>query len=150
MHGVLALAGVLESYAARGVFRSFSRTGEREFRFRWLWNLPFSIRLEGKSLRFDNVLTNVPAASTLYKELRAFLKDCAAVERPAHRRIDPGQVRVRCLNRRGKVSLAFDIAGCDYEFAARKAVQTVNEVFLSFLAVEHPQYLVEEFRIGEQ
>ncbi len=150
MHGVRALAEVLESYAARGVFRSFSQAGEGEYRFRWLWNLPFRVRFDGKSLRFEKLLPRVPAASPLYRELKGFLKDCASAGRPAHRRIDPREVRVRCWNRRGTVSLVFDLVGGDYAMGTRKAVQVVNEVFLSFLALDHPQYLAEEFRIGEE
>ncbi len=146
---------MLESYAARGVFRSFSQTSGAdevlEYRFRWLWSLPFHITFDARRglLSFKRLLPQVPAGSDIDTGLRAFLAGFQSPERSEHRRIDPARVAVQYSNRRGAVSLAFRVAGNHYEYGVRKAMQVVNEVFLGFLNFEHPQYLAEHFRIPE-
>jgi hypothetical protein len=143
----VAIGRELERYARRGVFRSFSRTGN-EFRFHWLWGLPFHMTLDRRAaaLVFPELLPNVPAGSGLERELKAFLRSFRAPDRPSHRRIDPKRLSVRCANRRGSVSLAFTIRD-DHEYAVSKALQLVNEVFLGFLNLHHPDYMAENFRL---
>jgi len=138
------------------VFRSFSHVAagdqQVEFRFRWLWNLPFACTYDARRgvLSFPNLLPHIPAGSEMDTGLKAFIRSCCSSDRPAHRRIDPAQLSVRCSNRRGTVSLAARIAGGDHESGVRKTIQLVNEIFLGFLSTEHPQYLVEHFQIPEE
>ena len=69
----------LESYAERGVFRSFNRSrsaatraatqagaeDRAEFRFSWLWNLPFHMTYDRKkkAISFPQLFPNVSAGS---------------------------------------------------------------------------------------
>jgi hypothetical protein len=138
----------LQRYAARGVFRAFSRTGD-EFHFHWLWDLPFHLTFDRKAgvLAFKKLLPNIPAGSALEASLKEFLKGFGSSERPAHRRIDPERVSVRYANRRGTITLSFVISGDNHEYAVRKVLQLVNEVFLGFLHLHYPEYMAENFRL---
>ena len=145
MHGVRSL----ERYAARGVFRSFSQTAPDEFRFRWLWNLPFHITFDRArgALRFPDLLTGIRRGSALETELKAALRAICAADRPEHRRIDARRLSVRYSNRRGAVSLSFVVLGNDYEYGVQKAINVVNEIFVGFLNVRHPEYMAESFHL---
>jgi hypothetical protein len=138
----------LERYARRGVFRSFSRAGD-EFHFHWLRDLPFHLNFdrEAGALIFPKLLPNVARGSDLELGLKTFVDSFGAQDRPAHRRIDPAKLKVRYANRRGAVTLKFAIAGNDPEYAVKKALQLVNEVFLGFLSLHHPEYMAENFRL---
>lgn len=72
---------VLQVYADRGIFRGFSekktKDGKNEFKFLWLTGQPMTLIYEGKNstLRFKNLLLNVPSHSTMYSDLKAFVKE---------------------------------------------------------------------------
>jgi len=146
---------VLEAYARRGVFRSFSQTSsgsrQTEFRFHWLWNLPFHLAFDAGrgALSFRKLLPHIPAGSDVDAGLRAFLKSCSSPDRPEHRRIDPARVAVRYSNRRGAATLTFQAVGNDFEYAVKKAINLVNEIFLGFLNADHPDYMARHFSIPE-
>ena len=144
-----AVDQVLRAYAARGVFRSYSSDGGC-FRFHWLWNLPFEARVDAGTLTFRRVLTGVAPGSTVDNGLRAFVEECCSAQRPEHRRVNPQQVRVRYVNRKGTVSLSFRMLAGDPEDAVRRAVNLLNEVFVGYLSAEHPGYLAEQFRVGDE
>ncbi len=145
----------LETYARRGVFRSFSQTradGKRgDFRFYWLWNLPFHLSFDGKrgTLSFKNLLPGVPAGSELNAKLKAFIKDRFANDQPEHRRLDPKRVSVRYSNLRGNVSITFLVAANEYEYGVRKALNLINEIFVGFLNVHFLEYTAEHFHKRE-
>ncbi|MGH9661999.1 MAG: hypothetical protein ACRD96_25855, partial [Bryobacteraceae bacterium] len=66
---------MLEAYAERGVFRSLraaTRGNKCEFRFRWLWNLPFSLTFDARLgvLAFPELLPGIRAGSDLDAGLR--------------------------------------------------------------------------------
>jgi len=141
----------LERYAERGVFRAFSRTGD-EFQFRWLWDLRFHLTFDRKrgSLTFKKLLPNIPAGSDLETGLKDFLESFGSPERPAHRRIDAARLSVGFANRRGTVTLTFRIVGDNHEYAVKKALGIVNEVFLGFLNLRYPEYMAENFRLPQE
>ena len=151
-----AVEAQLESYAQRGVFRSFSRVafenGIADFRFFWLLNLPFQMSFDTKRkvIVFPKLLTKIEPASELDTELRAFLADCASPDRPEHRRLDPTQVRTSYANRRGTVTLTLRSLDGDWENATRKAIHLINEVFLNFLNARHPEYMIKTFRLPDE
>ncbi|MEO8028486.1 MAG: hypothetical protein ABI823_18540, partial [Bryobacteraceae bacterium] len=151
-----AVEAQLEAYAERGVFRSFSRTslkaGIAEFRFFWLLNLPFRMTFDSKRgvLAFPKLLPKVPAASELNTALKEFVENCSAEDRPEHRRLDPLRLRTRCSNRAGSATLTIECLDGDFETAVKKAILLVNEVFLSFLNVRHPEYMIETFRLPDE
>jgi hypothetical protein len=146
----------LETYARRGVFRSFSRTGfadgKATFRFVWLWNQPFSISLDEArcTLRFEDLLPGVPARGELEGEIKTFLERIAAADRPEHRRLDPKRATVRYTSRRGTGSLAFRIADGDFEYGVQQAMNVVNELFLEFLNLHRRDYLVEHYQVSDE
>jgi len=146
----------LERYAERGVFGSFSETvaksGSVEFRFNWLWKLPFHLTFDSKpqTLTFKKLLPDVEPGSDLDAGLKAFLKDCSSAERPEHRRIDRERVSVRFSNRRGAVSLTFRVTGFDYEYAVNRAINLVNELFVGFLNLRYPEYMIKAFRLPDE
>jgi hypothetical protein len=148
--------GELERYAQRGVFRSFSETsgskGSAEFRFNWLWNLPFRLSFDPgrRAILFKGLLPGVKAGSELDRGLKAFLAECSSADRPEHRRIDPKRVAVQYLNRRSTVSLEFVVARGQYEYGIKRAINLVNELFIGFLNLRHPEYLVVHFGLPEE
>jgi len=146
----------LARYAERGVFGSFSEAaganGNAEFRFNWLWKLPFHLTFDSErgSITFKKLLPDVEPGSPLDADIKSFLKECSSDDRPEHRRLDREQVLVRYSNRRGSVSLTFLITGGDYEYAIRRAINLVNELFVGFLNLRYPDYMVKAFRLPEE
>ncbi len=130
------------------MFRSFSRRGS-EFRFEWLWGLPFCLTFDRKAaaLEFRELLPNIAVRSDLERGVKSFVRGFSAKDRPAHRRVDPAMLTVRYANRRGRATLAFGIRADDPEYAVRKALEVVNEVFLGFLNLHYPEYMAENFRL---
>jgi hypothetical protein len=157
------MSGQLNSYAERGVFRSFSRsrTGDgtragrqagnadrAEFRFSWLWNLPFHLTFDRrkKAITFPQLFPNVSKGSELETELKAFIRKLSSRDRPEHRRLDPQRITVRYSNRADSGSLAFLIAGNHYAYAVKMALNIVHEIFVGFL---HADYLRDNLRVEE-
>jgi hypothetical protein len=155
----------LESYAERGVFRSFSRiptarqvgtqtsaADRAEFRFSWLWNLPFLMTYDRKrkAIVFPRLFPNVCTGSDLESELKAFIRKLSSRDRPEHRRLDPRRITVRYSNRGNSGSLAFLVAGNHYEYAVKKALNSVHEIFVGFLNVRHAEYMRENLRVPEE
>lgn len=145
----------LQAYARRGVFRSFSparsQGGQTDFRFHWLWNLPFCLTFDArrKALGFRNLLPDVPARSELNSELKAFIRSCCSDDLPEHRRIDPRRLAVRYSNLRGRVSLSFVVRRGEYEYGVGKALNLVNEILVGFLNVRFPEYTARRFHKRE-
>jgi hypothetical protein len=145
----------LKTYARRGVFRSFSQTRadgkQADFRFYWLWNLPFHLSFDGKrkTLSFNKLLPGVPAGSELNVGVKAFIKSRSANDQAEHRRLDPKRVSVRYSNLRGNVSITFLVVANEYEYAVKKALNLINEIFVGFLNVHFPEYTAEHFHKRE-
>lgn len=146
------VAEVLEGYARRGVFRGFSRgqvgRGEATFRITWHWNRVFDLvfDLEKRALRCGKVLCNVPADSTMYRELKEFIRSRHGDDVVEHRRIDRQMAPMKVVNRGGNISLVLRVKGSDCEYGARKFVHLMNEIFVTFLADgNYFEYLVEAF-----
>lgn len=147
------VAEALEGYAKRGVFKGFSRgpvgRGKATFRIAWhrdrIFELVFDLRTLG--MRFPAVLPNVPADSTMYRELKEFIKSRHSADLPEHRRIDSDRAQVRATNRAGNVSLALRVIDGDCEYGTRKLIHLVHEIFLTFLVDGHFEYMVETFNL---
>jgi hypothetical protein len=152
----LAVVGEqLQTYAQRGVFRSFSQTRangtQSEYLFYWLWNLPFHLSFDGrrKTLSFKKLLPGVLAGSELNTRLKAFIQERCSSNQPEHRRVDPRRVSIRYSNRRGDVTISFLVVKNDYAYGVRKALNLVNEIFVGFLNVYFPEYMVQHFQRPE-
>lgn len=143
------VTGILAGYASRGVFAGF-RENKREarkvdFTIQWHFRRVFSIQLDEakSSLTLIGLLPQVSAAPSLRRELAAYLRDYAAPERPAHRRIDPEKARVTCFVRSDSLSLRVAVQDGDFEYATRRLVHLVNELFLDFLRdARYVEYMV--------
>jgi len=139
------VTAVLEGYAEKAVFRGFSapsqRGGKATNRMVWHYDRPFEMGLDvlEKTLQFTEVLPGVPVRSAMYRELRAFLKSQQSPQTPEHRRVNPAKARVTLSNQGGSVSLKLTVKDGDFEYAARKIVHIVHEIFMVFL-VDGPYY----------
>lgn len=139
----------LESYAQRGVFRGFSqdvRPTKAVFRMLWHRERVFELTFEPQKnvLRFAQILPNVDAA--MYRDLQEFINLRLLPELPDHRRIDPHKVQIQPTRRNGNVALTLQILDGDDEYATRKLIHLVHEIFLTFLLDgRYYDYMVENF-----
>ena len=153
----------LREYAERGVFRGFAAVerpdGRQDFEFRWLGGASFRVRLDPRARRltFSDVLPNVPSRSTMDRAFRAWMRDRSSEGLPEHRRIDPRRLTLACTNRGGSVSVALALRRRsaaherrDWEYAARKGVSLVNEIFHGFLRGPYYEYMVRNFGEPEE
>jgi hypothetical protein len=147
-----AVEQLLESYAQRGVFKGFSRIPTRDgsclFRFVWHRNEIFELLVDLKSgtLRFPVLLRAVTARSEMDRELKQFVASRHSEELPEHRRINADRAQATCRNNRGDVALTIKVLDGDYEYAARKSIHLVHEVFMTFLLDgRYYDYVVETF-----
>lgn len=107
----------------------------------WHYDRPFDLLLDApkKTLRFPALLPGIPARSPMYGALQSFVKERQSPELPEHRRVDPAKARLSLANQKGAVSLTVTVKNGDFEYAARKIIQVVHEIFLIFL-VDGPYY----------
>ena len=144
------VTGILQGYAEKAVFRGFSahpkRGGKAVYRMVWHHDRPFELVLDvsEKTLEFPVVLPGVPARSPMFADLKAFLKTRQSEEVPEHRRVDPAKARLAAVNTLGNVSITMTVKDGDFDYAARKIVAIVHEIFMIFL-VDGPyfHYMVE-------
>ena len=148
--GTAAVAGALQRYAARGVFRGFSthpgRGGRHDFRFTWLTRQPtvMSYDRRTRALTFTRLLPEVGSYPGLSGELKRLVDEHRGAAVPRHRRIDARRVRVACAVRRGDFSLTLALRGPHHAYAVQRGVNLVNQIFL-LLQANCPEYLIECF-----
>lgn len=153
---VALVTGILEGYAAKAVFRGFSAhpgaRGQASYRMIWHHDRPFEMFLDvgKKTLQFPEVLPGVPPRSAMYRELKAFLKLKQSEDLPEHRRVNPAKARLASGTKRGTVSITIRVEDGDFDYAARKIIHIVHEIFLIFL-VDGPyfEYMVEQLGLDE-
>jgi len=153
---VTLVTRILEGYAEKAVFRGFSAhpgvRGQAVYRMIWHLDRPFELLLDvsQKTLQFPSVLPGVPARSPMFRELRAFVKARQSDQLPEHRRVNPAKARLALANLRGIASVKITSKDGDFEYAARKIIQIVHEIFLVFL-VDGPyfEYMVEHLGLDE-
>ena len=147
------VCGVLHEYAERGIFRRYGartlRGGRIEHKFVWLADQVFTLIHDPvrSTLVFRDLLPGIAPQSAMDRGLREFIRGRSARKLPAHRRIDPRRLHARCLNRGGKASLSLQFGAAGAEYAARKALDLVNEIFFAFLSPGHHEYLVRRFNL---
>ncbi len=153
-----ALVGeILQGYAARGVFRGFgAATGKRvsaaraQYQTRWHRDQLFQWQFDATraSLRLPCVLPQVPAGSAMYRDFKRWLRERQSPSLPEHRRYDASRLRLKTYNRGGEIALTAYILNGDTEYAVRKLVDLVNEVYLSFLSDGlYYEWLLETFNL---
>ena len=149
-----AVDALLRSRADRGVFQSFESIrirGRLDCSFVWLRGQPTRLVFDPrrKTLEFRGLLPNLELGSTLYKDLRKFLRGRTSADLPTYRRIDPERIKVRSRNRKGDVSVALESLDGDWDYAVSKGLKLVNEIFLGFLRGPYYSYMVDNFQEPE-
>ena len=154
MSSVTAVGDILEDYAARGVFRGFSRhrEGSRRGEYRLLWHRDqvFQLNYDATTaaLRVACVLPAVEPGTSMYREFRQWLKDRQDPALPEHRRCDSGKLTLRTYNRGGDVALTLKLLDGDIDYGVRKLVFLVNEIYLDFLSSGlYLDWLIETFEL---
>ena len=148
------VSGILETYAARAVFRGFSRgrasNGRATFKMLWHRDRLFELILDTKrkTLRIPLVLPEVPARSSMYREVREFVTSRFSDALPEHRRIDAAKTRIQCGNRGSNVSLTLTALDGDFDYATRKLIHLVHEIYMDFLLDgRYYEYMIEKFNL---
>lgn len=141
----------LQAYADRGIFRGFSEVRSGHFRFVWLIShqMALSVDTANHVLRFIQVLPGVPANSTMYAELKGFIKQRHDREVPDHRRIDRRRAEASCSNRGGSVSISLKVKNNNYAYGVNRIVNLVHDLFLH-LRDAYPDYLMENFDVPQE
>lgn len=112
----------------------------------WHYDRRFELLLDAreKTLRFPALLPGVPTRSAMYRALQAFVKERRSPDVPEHRRVNPAKARIALANQKSAVSLTLTVKDADFEYAARKIIQVVHEIFLIFLVDgAYYEYMVE-------
>ena len=116
----------------------------------WHRDRVFELVLDEKraSMRIPFVLPDVAAGSAMYGELQDYVASRHSESLPEHRRIDIAKSRIRCSNRAGNASLTATALDGDYEYALRKLINLVHEIYLDFLLDgRYYEYMVETFNL---
>ncbi len=99
-----------------------------------------------RSLRFPIVLPKV--SRPMYEDFKRFVASRQSAEVLEHRRIDPQKVRISCSLKNGNISLLFISKDQDFEYATRKLINLMHEVFMDFLRDGlYYEYMIETFDI---
>ena len=146
------VASALAGYPQRRVFQGFGRgevlRGKVTFQIAWHRGRVFELTFDprARTLRLPELLTDV--SSSMYEDLKDFIRSRQSDELPDHRRLDPRKMQLRTYNRRGNILLVVTIKNRNSEYAVRKLVHLINEIYLTFLADgKNFDYLVETFNL---
>jgi hypothetical protein len=149
---IAAVSAILRSYAERGVFRGFAHVAETRgravFKIEWHRNRSFELHFDpaAGTLHFPSVLPAVPARSPMDRHFRKFAASRQSEEVVAHRRIDPARAELRCTNRGGSLGVTIEAHDGDIDYATRKLIHFVHEVYLDFLYDgRYHEYMIETF-----
>ncbi len=146
------MTDLLENYASRGIFRGFSRGAATASRasYKIVWHrsqefeLIFDVRKA--SLRMPSVLPAVGPA--MFEHLSSWIAEQQSAETLEHRRIDSAKARVECAMRGKDAALTVTAVDGDVEYAVRKLIHLVHEIYLSFLHDgRYYDYLIETFNL---
>ena len=143
----------LQSYADRGVFRGFRATpaprGRTGYQFLWLTRKPTTAVFDAhrRVLAFPSLFPDVDKDTAGALTTIAAARTSRAV--PDHKRVDARRARVTSALRKGDLSLSVEIRGSNHDYAVKKVLNLINEMFLTLHEV-HPEYLVEHFGISTE
>jgi len=145
----------LQEYAGRGVFRGFRATpgprGRVEYQFTWLFRRPMRavFNPRRRTLTFAALFPGAGASKPMSGGLKTLAGSRGRNDQPAHKRIDARRARVTSTMRQGDLSLAIHVRGANYEYAVRRVLNLINELFIS-LHDEYPDYLIERFGLSTE
>jgi hypothetical protein len=142
----------LETYAQRGVFRAFSciSRSKTEVRYRMQWHkdrfFDLTFHPAQRALRFEAVLPNAPAQ--MYADFKRFVAERQSDALPEHRRIDSRKVRITCSRTKGDIALLFRAKDGEVEYAVRKLIDLVHQVYQVFLRDGlYYEYMIGTFEV---
>lgn len=149
---------LLQHYAARGAFRSFSEVPQTSrrlvvFQFLWFRDVRFRVTYNPatRMLTFVDLLPAVPARSEMDRRLRAFVASRSSESVPEHRRVDLKKVHVSVVNRKSAISVMFALKPRQIEYGTRKAVHLIHEVLMDFLNdSQYVEYNIEHFNLNPE
>lgn len=149
------MTAALQAYADRGVFRGFravpAARGRVEYEFVWLLGRTMRATFDTARgvLAFPALFPGVEARSPLVHRLDALVGSRTERNVAAHKRIDARKASVSRTVRRGDWSLIVTIRGANHEYAAQRALNLINELFLA-LHEGYPEYLIERFGLSPE
>lgn len=83
------------------------------------------------------------------RELRSMVLDRMTRAVPDHKRIDRRRARVDVRIPSGDLSLSVRIRGANHEYAVRRVLNLINDMFL-LLHASYPDYLTERFGLSTE
>jgi hypothetical protein len=98
-------------------------------------------------LSFPVLFPRAAETPGLVAELKSMVESRSTRAVPAHKRVDARRARIALAVRHGALSLSVRIRGMNHEYAARHALNVINEMFVA-LHQSYPEYLVEHFGIS--
>lgn len=143
----------MQTYASRGVFQNVrmvrGKNGTVQWDFGWLYGQPFTLVCDvaRHRLTLSDLLPGIERDTLLYREIKAFLKERAAADLPAHRRVDPALATALPRMRGGLVSIELTLAKSAYDEGTRKLINLVHELFL-FLNEYWADYMWQSFQLN--
>lgn len=145
---------VLQGYADRGVFRGLrvtDRRGRLNAEFVWLLGRPMRASYDRRTKRivFPALMPGIAPKSRMASELRAAVGERSTPAVPAHKRIDRRRASVDCRVARGVMSLTISVRGRNEEYAVRRVLNLINDMFL-LLHASYPDYLAEQFGLSTE
>jgi hypothetical protein len=140
------ITAAFRAYADRGVFRGFRATpaarGRIDYQFLWLTRRPMTATCDPRrrTLSFPSLLPDLDAGAA--REVKALVAARTDRAQPVHKRLDARRARITGAVRKGGFSLTVEIRGDNHDYAVKKALNLINELFVA-LHEAHPAYLVE-------
>jgi hypothetical protein len=90
----------------------------------------------------------VPADSAMYRALKTWLAARQDEALPDHRRCDRNKVALKTYNRGSDVALTLHVLDGDVDYAVKKLVNLVNEIYQDFLSSGlYFDWMVETFEL---
>jgi hypothetical protein len=138
----------LQAYADRGVFRGFRATPAArrriDYQFHWLTKKPMTAVFDPASRRltFPALLPQIDRQAAA--RMKSVIDARTAKNQPGHRRIDARRGKISSAVRKGDFSLVMEIRGQNHDYAVSKALNVINELFVT-LQEHHPDYLIDRF-----
>lgn len=138
----------LQAYADRGVFRGFRASPiarkKIEYQFLWLTKKPMTAVFDptAKRFSFPSLLPQLDRQAAA--RMKAIVDERIAKNQPEHKRIDARKGRLSSTVRKGDLSVTMEIRGANHEYAVSRALNVVNEMFVT-LQEHHPDYLIDRF-----
>jgi hypothetical protein len=148
-----AVTVTLQGYADRGVFRGFRASpaarGRTTYEFKWLSRKPVTAVFDARrrKLLFPILLPSIEGAAA--DDVETLIASRSSRQVPEHKRLDARRARVITITRKGDLTLALEIRGNNHEYAVKRALNLINDVFL-VLHESHPEYLVTQFGISAE